>query len=205
MNEQTPQKEPLKKPFTIIDYLINLLSVKEGKISLVAHELIASFIIAVVLFFTIKTVPTWIQSVLLNTIIGITGINALSSGINYLYGNYGNNQQEQKNISYDINQDGKISFREYFASMFAALESKFSTINLINFCAFVLCCYLQFSGEVVPSWLYDIVIKYCILGLSAINITGYGLGYSGYGGFGTSNTTSIDLLQTENTLTENNN
>jgi hypothetical protein len=69
--------------------------------------------------------------------------------------------------------------------LFSAKEMKFSTIALVNLISFGMAIYLQMTGQIVPQIISDI-LQWTILGLAAVNIMGFNMGYSsyGYGGMG---------------------
>jgi hypothetical protein len=86
----TKIKKLPQRPFTILDYIANLLSARESKFSTIAFVLLISFGLAIYLTLSKQAVPDWIKSAIQWSIIGLTGMNALGAGLNYMgYGGMG--------------------------------------------------------------------------------------------------------------------
>jgi uncharacterized BrkB/YihY/UPF0761 family membrane protein len=84
-NKIKPKKE--HKPFTLMDYIINLFSADEKKYSTIATVLVISVASALYLTFTKQTVPNWLQEAIKWSILGLAGINAFNAGMDY-YNSY---------------------------------------------------------------------------------------------------------------------
>jgi hypothetical protein len=182
--QKSNKVKSVKKPFTIWDYLINLFSARDSKVSTIVFELIASFILLIYLLITKAEIQSWLGNTIKWALIGVVGENSLGTGLNYLYNNYTANQTKQpKRTNYDFDHDKHVDFKEYISSLLSTREEKFSTIALVNLCSFGIAIYLQLSGQIVPQIITEI-IQYSITALACVNVLGTGLGMPGYSSYG---------------------
>lgn len=97
------KKFPLiKRHFTLLDYIANLLSAKEGRYSTIAFILLGSFGVQVYSYITKTPVPTWASDNVKACIYGLAGINAIGMGLSYMgYGYMENNTSTPSDIDGD--------------------------------------------------------------------------------------------------------